>query len=48
MREHGIEVFAYFSNYYEGLATASAIRLQERLGESHLDPRELEIQPSLF
>lgn len=48
MRECGIEVFAYFSNYYEGLATASALRLQNLLGSPHFDPQELESQPSLF
>ncbi len=47
---HGreMEVFAYFSNYYEGFAPASALRLLESLGGEGFDPRELETQPSLF
>lgn len=48
MRGRGTKVFAYFSNYYEGLAPASALRLQESLGGKSFDPRELESQPSLF
>jgi uncharacterized protein YecE (DUF72 family) len=48
LRERDVEAFAYFSNYYEGLATASALRLQELLGGKHFDPQELESQPSLF
>lgn len=48
LQERGTQVFAYFSNYYEGLATASALRLQESLGGKRFDPRELESQPSLF
>lgn len=48
MQRGGIDVFAYFSNYYEGLAPSSASRLNEMLGAAAFDPRELEIQPSLF
>jgi len=48
LQARGTKVFAYFSNYYEGLAPASALRLQESLGGRRFDPRELESQPSLF
>lgn len=48
LQRDGTKVFAYFSNYYEGLAPASASRLGEMLGAKSFDPRELEVQPSLF
>lgn len=48
MQGRGTQVFAYFSNYYEGLAPASALRLQESLGGERFDLCELESQPSLF
>lgn len=48
LRGRDTEIFAYFSNYYEGLAPASALRLQELLGGARFDPKELESQPSLF
>jgi len=41
-------VFAYFSNFYEGHAPASANKLKRLLGESVVSPDELEDQPSLF
>ena len=41
-------VFAYFSNFYEGHAPASANRLKRLLGQPVVDPGELEDQPSLF
>lgn len=43
-----ISVYAYFSNFYEGHAPASANKLKRLLGQSTLDPNELEDQPSLF
>lgn len=44
----GTEVFAYFSNYYEGHAPASARKLQHLLGQQPVEPTELADQPSLF
>ncbi|MFN2456279.1 MAG: DUF72 domain-containing protein [Pyrinomonadaceae bacterium] len=41
-------VYAYFSNYYEGHAPASANKLKQLLGQSIVDSSELEDQPSLF
>ena len=38
----------YFSNYYEGHAPAGANRLKRMLGQSIVDPSDLEDQPSLF
>lgn len=46
--ERGLRVFAYFSNFYEGHAPASANKLKRLLGRPVLDPDELEHQPSLF
>lgn len=42
------KIYAYFSNFYEGHAPASAIKLKRLLRQSALDPAELEDQPSLF
>jgi uncharacterized protein YecE (DUF72 family) len=42
------EVLAYFSNYYEGHAPASANKLKPLLGQRVVEPSELEDQPSLF
>ncbi len=42
------EVFAYFSNFYEGHAPASANKLKRLLGQEIVTPDELEDQPSLF
>lgn len=42
------EVFAYFSNFYEGHAPASANKLKRMLGQAAIEPGELEDQPSLF
>jgi uncharacterized protein YecE (DUF72 family) len=44
----GTDVFAYFSNYYEGHAPASARKLQRLLGQTTVAPDELADQPSLF
>ncbi|MGI9104914.1 MAG: DUF72 domain-containing protein [Pyrinomonadaceae bacterium] len=41
-------VYAYFSNYYEGHAPASANHLKRLLRQSTLSPADLENQPSLF
>ncbi|HJQ35198.1 MAG TPA: DUF72 domain-containing protein [Pyrinomonadaceae bacterium] len=41
-------VFAYFSNFYEGHAPASANKLKRLLGETVVGPEDLENQPSLF
>jgi uncharacterized protein YecE (DUF72 family) len=42
------DVYAYFSNYYEGYAPASANKLKRMLGQPVIDPTDLEDQPSLF
>lgn len=42
------EVYAYFSNYYEGHAPASANKLKRLLGQATLAAADLEDQPSLF
>jgi uncharacterized protein YecE (DUF72 family) len=41
-------VCAYFSNFYEGHAPASANKLKRLLGEPTVEPKDLEDQPSLF
>jgi uncharacterized protein YecE (DUF72 family) len=41
-------VFAYFSNFYEGHAPASANKLKRLLGQETVEPAELDDQPSLF
>jgi len=41
-------VYAYFSNFYEGHAPASANRLRRLLGQETIGAEELEKQPSLF
>jgi uncharacterized protein YecE (DUF72 family) len=41
-------VLAYFSNYYEGYAPASANKLKQLLGQPTTSPADLENQPSLF
>jgi uncharacterized protein YecE (DUF72 family) len=41
-------VFAYFSNFYEGHAPASANKLKRLLGQPVVWPAELDDQPSLF
>jgi uncharacterized protein YecE (DUF72 family) len=42
------KIYAYFSNFYEGHAPASANKLKRLLGQPVLDPSDLEDQPSLF
>lgn len=41
-------VYAYFSNYYEGHAPASANKLKRLLGQTTIEATDLEDQPSLF
>ena len=41
-------VYAYFSNYYEGHAPASANKLKQLLGQQFVAPADLADQPSLF
>jgi uncharacterized protein YecE (DUF72 family) len=41
-------VCAYFSNFYEGHAPASANKLKRLLGQTVVSPEDLENQPSLF
>ncbi|HEX8286188.1 MAG TPA: DUF72 domain-containing protein [Pyrinomonadaceae bacterium] len=48
LRERGSAVYAYFSNFYEGHAPASANKLKRLLGEPVVTPEDLENQPSLF
>ena len=48
LRERGASVFAYFSNFYEGHAPASANKLKRLLGQPTVEPDDLENQPSLF
>ncbi|HEY0170828.1 MAG TPA: DUF72 domain-containing protein [Pyrinomonadaceae bacterium] len=48
LRERGRAVYAYFSNFYEGHAPASANKLKRLLGEPFVPPEDLEDQPSLF
>jgi uncharacterized protein YecE (DUF72 family) len=42
------KIYAYFSNFYEGHAPMSALKLKRLLGQPTLDPIDLEDQPSLF
>jgi uncharacterized protein YecE (DUF72 family) len=48
LRERGQAVYAYFSNFYEGHAPASANKLKRLLGDPTVTPEDLEDQPSLF
>jgi uncharacterized protein YecE (DUF72 family) len=48
LRARGSEVFAYFSNFYEGHAPASANKLKRLLGQPAASPEEFENQGSLF
>ena len=41
-------VYAYFSNFYEGYAPASANKLKRLLGQLVVEAADLEDQPSLF
>ena len=46
--ERVTRVYAYFSNFYEGHAPASANKLKRLLGQLTVDAGDLEDQPSLF
>ena len=48
LSERGAAVFAYFGNFYEGHAPASANKLKRLLGLPAVGPEDLENQPSLF
>ncbi|HYJ45713.1 MAG TPA: DUF72 domain-containing protein [Pyrinomonadaceae bacterium] len=48
MRERVPRVLAYFSNFYEGHAPASANKLKRLLGQPIFEAADLENQPSLF
>ena len=48
LRARGHAVYAYFSNFYEGHAPASANKLKRLLGEPVVTPEDLDDQPSLF
>ncbi|MBD0373064.1 MAG: DUF72 domain-containing protein [Pyrinomonadaceae bacterium] len=48
LRARTSEVFAYFSNFYEGHAPASANKLKRLLGQDVVEASSLEDQPSLF
>lgn len=48
LSERTSEVFAYFSNFYEGHAPASANKLKRLLGQQTVEASSLDDQPSLF
>jgi uncharacterized protein YecE (DUF72 family) len=48
LTERVSHVYAYFSNYYEGHAPASANKLKRLLGQPTVEAADLEDQPSLF
>ncbi|MGB8507184.1 MAG: DUF72 domain-containing protein, partial [Pyrinomonadaceae bacterium] len=48
LRGQVANVYAYFSNFYEGHAPASANKLKRMLGQRVAEPDELEDQLSLF
>jgi uncharacterized protein YecE (DUF72 family) len=48
LAERGSQVFAYFSNFYEGHAPVSANKLKRLLGQPVVEAADLEDQPSLF
>lgn len=48
LRERVPVTYAYFSNFYEGHAPASANRLKKLLGDEVIESGDLEDQPSLF
>ncbi len=48
LHRRGSDVYAYFSNYYEGHAPAGANRLKRLLGQPTVEAAALEDQPSLF
>jgi uncharacterized protein YecE (DUF72 family) len=48
LRKRGTQVYAYFSNFYEGHAPASANKLKRLLHQPIIEASDLEDQPSLF
>jgi uncharacterized protein YecE (DUF72 family) len=48
LRKRVSVVYAYFSNFYEGHAPASANKLKRLLGQPVVEAADLEDQPSLF
>ena len=48
LAERAPRVYAYFSNFYEGHAPASANKLKRLLGQPAVEATDLEDQPSLF
>ena len=48
LAERVSHLYAYFSNFYEGHAPASANKLKRLLGLPTIEPTDLEDQPSLF
>jgi uncharacterized protein YecE (DUF72 family) len=48
LQERAAVVYAYFSNFYEGHAPASANKLKRLLGQPVVEATDLEDQPSLF
>lgn len=48
LAEITVPTFVYFSNFYEGFAPASANKLKQMLGQTIVEPAQLEDQPSLF
>ena len=48
LQQRGSDVYAYFSNYYEGHAPASANKLKRLLHQPTTEAAALEDQPSLF
>ncbi|MGB7925948.1 MAG: DUF72 domain-containing protein [Pyrinomonadaceae bacterium] len=48
LRERVPLIYAYFSNFYEGHAPASANKLKRLLGQAVTEASDLEDQPSLF
>jgi len=48
LRRRGMDVFGFFNNHFSGHSPASARELLSLLGETPVDPAELEEQTSLF
>lgn len=48
LQKRVFRVYAYFSNFYEGHAPASANKLKRLLGQTIVEAADLEDQPSLF
>lgn len=48
MLEHTPDIYAYFSNFYEGHAPESANKLKRLLGQPTVEAAEMDDQPSLF